>query len=155
MKLGEWLKMYRVKHNMTMQDLANACGFSKAYIGILEKGINPTTGKSVSPTIQTLDKIARGTGQDIDSLMKYLDGDQPLTITRAFNNLSDEQVKVLSVFDSLNVEGRNLFMGMLNSLKLSHSMSENNSSSIVQNNRNGNNYFGMTGGNFSSNITAM
>ena len=44
MKLGEWLKMYRARHSMTMQDLANACG------------LNPTTGKSVSPTMQTLDK---------------------------------------------------------------------------------------------------
>lgn len=154
MKLGEWLKAYRNKHNMTMQDLANACGFSKAYIGILEKGVNPTTGKSVSPTIQTLDKIAKGTGQDIDSLLKFLDGDQPVTIPRSFNNLSDEQTTVLNIFDSLNVEGRNLFMGILKSLKLSHSVCENNSSSIVQTNRNGNNYFGVTGGNFSSNVTA-
>lgn len=70
MKLGAWLKMYRAKHNMSMQELAYACGFSKAYIGALEKGINSSTGKPYSPTIQTFEKIAKGTGQDLDSLLK-------------------------------------------------------------------------------------
>ena len=155
MKLGEWLKMYRDKNNMTMQDLANACGFSKAYVGMLEKGINPTTRKPVSPTLQTLNKIARGTGQDIDSLMKCLDGDQPVIVTRSFGTLSDEQATVLSVFDNLNTEGRNLFMGILNSLKQSHGKGWDKSSNVVQNNRNGNNYFGVAGGNFNSNVTAV
>ena len=40
-KLGEWIKRYRLKHGMSMQDMANVCGFSKAYISMLEKGINP------------------------------------------------------------------------------------------------------------------
>ena len=120
MKLGEWLKMYRARNNMTMQDLATACGFSKAYVGMLEKGINPTTGKPVSPTIQTLDKIARGTGQDIDSLLKFLDGDQPVTITTSPNNLSDEQATVLKAYDELNSDGRRDFWGYLEFLKFKY-----------------------------------
>ena len=120
MKLGEWLKMYRTKHNMTMQDLADACGFSKAYIGMLEKGINPTTGKPVSPTLQTLDKIAKGTGQDIDSLLKFLDGDQPITITTSPKNLSDEQATVLKAYDELPSDGRRDFWGYLEYLKFKY-----------------------------------
>lgn len=123
MKLGEWLKMYRTRHNMTMQELANVCGFSKAYIGMLEKGINPTTGKPVSPTIQTLDKIARGTGQDIDSLLKCLDGDQPVIITTSPNNLSDEQATVLKAYDELNNDGRRDFWGYLEFLKFKYAPS--------------------------------
>ena len=120
MKLGEWLKMYRAKHNMTMKDLANACGFSKAYIGMLERGVNPTTGKPVSPTIQTLDKIARGTGRDIDSLLKCLDGDQPVTITTTSDNLSDEQATVLKVYDELPGDGRRDFWSYLEFLKFKY-----------------------------------
>ena len=41
MKLGEWLTMYRTRNNLSMQNMADACGFSKAYVGMLEKGINP------------------------------------------------------------------------------------------------------------------
>lgn len=74
MKLGEWIAIYRARNNLTMQNMADACGFSKAYI-MLEKEINPTTGKPVSSTIQTFEKIARATGQDLDSLLKILDGD--------------------------------------------------------------------------------
>ena len=71
------VKNVSTKHNMTMQDLADACAFSKSYIGALEKGINPSTGKPYSPTIQTFEKIAKGTGQDLNSLLKNLDGDPP------------------------------------------------------------------------------
>ena len=120
MKLGEWLKMYRTKHNMTMQDLADACGFSKAYIGMLEKGINPTTGKPVSPTLQTLDKIAKGTGQDIDSLLKFLDGDQSITIATVSNNLSAEQATVLKAYDELPSDGRRDFWDYLQFLKFKY-----------------------------------
>lgn len=44
MKLGEWIKQYRAERKLSMQDFADMCGFSKAYIGQLEKGINPSTG---------------------------------------------------------------------------------------------------------------
>ncbi len=80
MKLGDWLKIYREQHDLSMQELADLCGFSKAYINILEKGINPKTKKPVSPTIQTFEKIARGTNTNIDALLKILDGDQPITL---------------------------------------------------------------------------
>ena len=117
MKLGEWMKMYRARNNMTMQDLAKACGFSKAYIGALEKGINPSTGKPYSPTIQTFEKIAKGTGQDLDSLLKALDGDQPITLNAPPKSLSDEQENILKAYDELNSEGRRDFWSYLEFLK--------------------------------------
>ena len=80
MKAGEWLKLYREQHNLSMQALADLCGFSKAYINVLEKGVNPKTGKPISPTMQTFEKIARGTKTDVDTLLKILDGDLPITV---------------------------------------------------------------------------
>ncbi|WP_313994006.1 helix-turn-helix transcriptional regulator [uncultured Selenomonas sp.] len=80
MKIGEWLKTYREQHGLSMQALADLCGFSKAYINVLEKGVNPKTGKSISPTMQTFEKIARATKTDVDTLLKILDGDQPITL---------------------------------------------------------------------------
>ena len=80
MKIGEWLKTYRDQHGLSMQALADLCGFSKAYINVLEKGVNPKTGKSMSPTMQTFQKIARATKTDVDTLLKILDGDQPITL---------------------------------------------------------------------------
>ena len=80
MTLGDWIKKYRAEHHLSMQDMANACGFSKAYIGQLEKGVNPSTGKPISPTLQTFEKIAKAVGLDVDTLIKSLDDNQPVTI---------------------------------------------------------------------------
>lgn len=83
MKLGEWLKAYREEHGLSMRAMADLCGFSKAYINILEKGINPKTGKPISPTMQAFEKIAEATQIDTDSLLRILGGNQPITIPAA------------------------------------------------------------------------
>lgn len=115
MRLGEWLKMYRAKYKITMKELADSCGFSKAYISMLEKGINPTTGKPVSPTIQTLEKIARGTGQDLDSLLKILDADQPVTISRSIP-LDSEEIKLVDNYRVLNAEDKDFLWSIVRRL---------------------------------------
>lgn len=80
MDLGEWIKKYRNEHGLSMQAFADKCGFSKAYIGQLEKGINPSTGKPISPTLQTFEKIANGTNMSVDNLMMELDENQPVSL---------------------------------------------------------------------------
>lgn len=80
MTIGEWVKQYRKSHGMSMQDFGDVCGLSRAYISILEKGINPTTGKPFIPTIQTIKKIADCTGTDFDSLLGMIDGSQKVTV---------------------------------------------------------------------------
>ena len=83
LKLGDWVKNYRNEHGLSMQLMADKCGFSKAYIGVLEKGINPKTNKPLSPTMQTFQKIATATNRDLEELMKELDGNQPITVSPA------------------------------------------------------------------------
>lgn len=48
MNIGDWVKKYRKEHGLSMQAFGNMCGLSRAYISILEKGINPTTNKPFS-----------------------------------------------------------------------------------------------------------
>lgn len=121
MKLGEYLKKYREDHKMTMQEMADVCGFSKAYVSLLEKGINPTTGKPFSPTLQTLNKIASATGQDIDSLLKKLDGAQLVTIKPDEYTFSNEEKEVVRGFNSLTEDGKTMILTMLKSLCVTHS----------------------------------
>ena len=83
MQLGEWINTYRTEHGLSMQAFADLCGFSKAYIGQLEKGINPKTQKRISPTMQTFSKIAKGTGLTVDELLGILDDNQPISIGRS------------------------------------------------------------------------
>ncbi len=116
MRLGEWIKDYRLQHDMTMQEMADVCGFSKAYISMLEKGINPTTNKPVSPTMQAFEKIAVATGQNVDSLLKILDGEQPVTIKPNLNNFSAEETRLLDGYRELDAGGRKVIMDMIGQL---------------------------------------
>jgi len=101
MKLHDWIKNYRREHGLSMQALADLCGFSKAYIGILEKGINPTTQKPISPTMQTLQKIADGVGIDINDFIKILDDDQPVTIAPSPDQeLSDHDKNMVAAYNA-------------------------------------------------------
>ena len=149
MRLGEWLKSYRKNNRMTMQDLADACGFSKAYIGALEKGVNPSTGKPYSPTIQTLTKIAQGTGQDLDSLLKVLDGDQPITIS-PLNTLDGEEMKLVDSYRILDTEDKNFLWNVIQRLLISNKGIKAKGSII---NNNGGSNYGVVGGNFNAGVT--
>ena len=85
MKIGDWVKQYRTEHGLSMQAFGDMCNLSRAYISILEKGINPTTKKPFSPTIQTIKKIAEVTGVSFDDLLHLLDKDQSIIV----NSVSD------------------------------------------------------------------
>lgn len=108
MKIGEWVKQYRKEHGLSMQTFGDMCGLSRAYISILEKGINPTTNKPFSPTIQTVQKIADVTGLDLN----LLDKDQKLIINakKPSININDipssEDQQLLNLYHQLDVEDR-------------------------------------------------
>lgn len=119
MKLGEWLKEYRMEHGLSMQSFADSCGFSKAYVSMLEKGVNPTTKKTVSPTMQTFEKIAKATGQDVDTLLKILDDEQLVTI-KPFK-LDEQKTELIKGYDDLTDDGQNMLLSYLNFLQQSHS----------------------------------
>ena len=116
MRLGEWLKEYRQLHKMTMQDMADVCGFSKSYVNMLEKGINPTTNKPVSPTMQIFEKIAKATGQDVDSLLKILDGDQPVTLNSDIERINREERALLTSYRELNKINRRQVSNIISAL---------------------------------------
>lgn len=46
MSLGNIIKNYREVNRMSMDDFSRVSGISKAYISMLEKNINPRTGKA-------------------------------------------------------------------------------------------------------------
>ncbi len=108
MKLGAWIKKYRKEHTMSMQDMADRCGFSKAYIGQLEKGINPKTGKPISPTIHTMEKIAKGVGMDLDSFLNLLSDDQDVTLPAV--KKIDLQAELEKLLQQMNADDTTIAM---------------------------------------------
>lgn len=79
MKLGDLIREYRLEHDCSQRQLAIACGLSNGYISILEKGINPNTGRPVTPTIPQLKKLASGMGMTLMELLDNVD-DMPIDI---------------------------------------------------------------------------
>lgn len=79
MKIGEVIYQYRTKHDMSMADFAKASGHSRSYIWLLEKGYHQRSGKPVSPTTETMQKIANAMHITVDDLFAMIDGEMEVT----------------------------------------------------------------------------
>ena len=79
MTLSELIIEYRNEHGISQRQLANTCGLSNGYISMLEKGLNPSTGLPVTPTLPKLKQLATGMGMTLTDLMVKVD-DMPIEI---------------------------------------------------------------------------
>lgn len=80
MLLGDIIKQYRSEHKMSMQNFADLIHSSKSYVSMLEKNFNPSTGKPISPSLETLKLISTAIHIDIDTLLKMLDEEQEIIL---------------------------------------------------------------------------
>lgn len=76
MLLGDIIKQYREEHQMSLQDFANLIGSSRSYIHMLERNVNPSTNKPISPSIETLKSLAVAMNMDLENLLKQLNSNQ-------------------------------------------------------------------------------
>ena len=73
MKLSELIIAYRYEHSLSQRQLAARCNLSTGYISLIEKEVNPQTGKRMVPTLGVLNKLAVGMGMTIDELLSACD----------------------------------------------------------------------------------
>lgn len=73
MKLSEIIKQYREGHGLSQRQFGAQCGLSTGYISLIEKEINPQTGKKMVPSLPVINKIATGMGLTIDDLLSKCD----------------------------------------------------------------------------------
>lgn len=78
MLLGDIIKQYREIHQMSLQDFAKLMGTSRSYIHMLEKNVNPSTNKPISPSIETLKSLSNAMNMDLDFLLKQLNSEQEI-----------------------------------------------------------------------------
>lgn len=81
MTLSELLIKYRREHGLSQRQMAAQCNLSTGYISLIEKTINPQTGKAMIPTLTVLNKLAKGMGITIDNLFSICD-DMPVSLSR-------------------------------------------------------------------------
>ena len=79
MLLGDLIRDYRDSHGLSQRQFASQCNLSNGYISILEKGLNPSTGKPVTPTLPQLKKLADGMGMTLSELFEKAD-DMPVDL---------------------------------------------------------------------------
>ena len=77
MTLAELISEYRQSPNLSQRQMGVQCGLSTGYISLIEKEVNPQTGKPMVPTLTVLNKIAKGMGITIDELIATCD-DMPV-----------------------------------------------------------------------------
>lgn len=114
MKLGDVIREYRIKNRMSMGDFAKKSGISKPYVSMLESNKNSRDGKSIVPSITTLQKISRAINISLNDLLHMLDGNQSIDLKP--DTLNDEQIELIKGYDSLDAGGRKVIMDMIGQL---------------------------------------
>ena len=79
MRLGELIHEYREAHDLSQRQFADMCKLSNGYVSMLERGVNPNTGKPITPTIPQLKKLADGMGTTIAEIIEKVD-DMPIDL---------------------------------------------------------------------------
>lgn len=87
MKLGDLIFSYRTEHKLSQRQFTSQCNLSNGYISMLERGLNPSTKKPVTPTIPQLKKIASGMGITVMELLDRVD-DMPIDISEELSSLA-------------------------------------------------------------------
>ena len=80
MNLGELIKSYRANNGYSMDDFAAKSGLSKAYISILERNINPISGKPAVPSLETIKSVSSAMNIDFNDVIAMLDGSQQVAL---------------------------------------------------------------------------
>lgn len=106
MTLGDIIKEYRVQNSVTMEYAASLCGITKGYVAMLERNVNPKTGRPVKPTIETILKVCNGLNLDVNEVFDRLDDDYIIAISSANKKLSMDEQRLLSYFRKLNSTGQ-------------------------------------------------
>jgi len=67
--LGKFIKKLRMEKDLSLRDLAEQTGLSHSYLCNLENGYDPRSGKPLSPTIPTLEKLSAGLNVSLHKLI--------------------------------------------------------------------------------------
>ncbi len=89
MTIGEIVKQYRQENGLSQRQFAMHCGLSNGYIAMLERNINPATGKPIVPGLVQVRSIARAMGMDLDELIRLVDGNVRVSLLTDIKEMGD------------------------------------------------------------------
>ncbi len=125
MKLADLVIQYRNAHSLSQRQFALQCGLSNGYISMIEKGVNPSTGKPITPTFPQLKKMASGMNITVMELFERID-DMPIDISGQTSGpqltvsecaevaaLSYDEVELIRKFRRLDERGKSAVLIVL------------------------------------------
>ena len=103
MTLSELIIKYRQEHDISQRQMAAQCNLSTGYISLIEKETNPQTGKPMVPSLNVLNKLAKGMSMSIDELLSVCD-DMPVNIAEktALNEKDGLDLEIARIILSLS-----------------------------------------------------
>lgn len=84
MTLGDVIKQFRTERGWSMDKFAQESNLSKAYVSILERNCNPSTGKPAIPSLETIKAAAAAMNMDVNYLISVVDPDQMVDLNPDF-----------------------------------------------------------------------
>lgn len=84
MTLGDVIKQFRTEMGWSMDRFAQESNLSKAYVSILERNCNPSTGKPAIPSLETIKAAAAAMNMDVNHLISVVDPDQMVDLKPTF-----------------------------------------------------------------------
>ena len=94
MTLSEYIKNYRLENKISQRQLAADCSLSTGYISLIEKEYNPQTGKKMIPTLEVLNKLAKGMKMPLDELLSSCD-DMQVTLSKEEKIIAEHDVSAI------------------------------------------------------------
>ena len=92
--------------DMSLREFAKLCGdISHTQIDSIERGVDPRTGKPVRPTVDTLSKIAQGTGVSVAYLAALANGDDATDINIE-NKKAPKDLRKILEDEAVTLNGR-------------------------------------------------
>ena len=105
MTLKDLVIKYRADNGLSQRQFALQCGLSNGYISMLEKGINPSTGAKITPTLQALNKLAAGmhtTLNELFTLVDDMDVDVKTPALSEEDGLASVEMEIISLLAGLS-----------------------------------------------------
>lgn len=106
MKLSEIVKNYRIDNALSQDMFSEMCGVSKAYISMIENEKNSKTKKKITPNIESLAKIAKGMGIDLDVLVRMMDKNAVVSLKPPVPEFSKDELELIRRYRKLNKKGK-------------------------------------------------
>lgn len=111
MTLGQFVKEYRERNNLSQRQFALRCGLSNSYIHMLESQKNSKTGKPIVPNISSIKKISKAMGCTIDYILLNCDN---LTYESEYyqESLTEDEKVIIEFFRRLDDKGKEIMLSL-------------------------------------------